>query len=420
MAKNQLIKVICFEREIGTLGYDEDRNTSFFQYAPDFLQEGYLDLFPLIMRKHKEVQVFKQYAGETFRSLPPCIADSLPDLFGNLVFKTWLESNHRSFEQLSPLEQLAYVGNRGMGALEYEPNKALPKNTTIDIGEMAEIVQLVLDNKNGAGGEALDHESLINIFKIGTSAGGARPKILVSQNRESGKIIAGDLAHSADYDHYLIKLGLEEGIGYSREVLEYVYYLTAKAAGIEMMASKLVDDRHFATLRYDRLDGQKVHVLTACGMTGWDFKDPKVSSYENLFDLCLHLKLPHRDIEALYRRMVFNIVFSNNDDHLKNHSFRFDQLKGDWGLAPAYDITYSLNPLITYTRSSRALSILGKRTEIDVNNLLKMADLYTIKNAKGVINEVVACSAYWEETALSFNIPERVRTAIVRTFNLFQ
>lgn len=416
MAKNNLISLRAFDMEIGKIGYESDRNASFFQYHPEFLKdENYLDLFPLI-RKLPQTQVFDRYNNETFRGLPPMIADSLPDMFGNMVFKAWLERNNKTFRQISVLEQLAYVGRRGMGALEYVPSKDLPANTTINIDEMAEVARPVLENKMGAGGEALDHTSLVNIFKIGTSAGGAGPKILVSEHKQTGKIIPGDLEYSDDYHHYLVKLGVEEGLSYSKELIEYSYYLTATSLGIEMMPSKLIGGKHFATLRYDRRFGQKVHVLTACGMAGWDFKDPKVSSYENLFDLALYLKLPHQDIEAIFRRMAFNVIFANHDDHLKNHSFSFSPDENKWRLAPAYDITYSLNPLLNFTRAQRALSINGKRVDIKLQDLLVIADRYTIKNPKGVIRELQDGIGLWVKFAGELGVPERVVNAIREAF----
>jgi serine/threonine-protein kinase HipA len=417
MAKNNLIRVHAFNSEVGRIGYDENRGASFFQYNPEFLKdENYLNLFPLIFRKQPHTQVFDRFNMETFRGLPPMIADSLPDMFGNLIFKAWLGNNNKTFGQISALEQLAYVGQRGMGALEYFPSKDLPGNTTINIDEMVRVVRLVLENKLRAKGEGLDHASLVNIFKIGTSAGGARPKIVVSENKATGQIIPGDLEYSDDYLHYLIKLGIDDDLPYSRELIEYAYYLTATSLGIVMMGTKLVDGQHFATLRYDRQGGKKIHALTACGLAGWDYKDPKVSSYENLFDLALYIKVPHADIEAIFRRMVFNVIFTNNDDHLKNHSFTFSESENKWHLAPAYDLTYSLNPLLTYTRTPRALSINGKRIDLRESDLLVLADKYTIKNPKGVIREIQDGIDLWIKNAGDLDIPEKVLRAITRSF----
>jgi serine/threonine-protein kinase HipA len=241
---------------------------------------------------------------------------------------------------------------------------------------------------------------------MGTSAGGARPKILVSEHKETGLLKAGDLEYSEDYNHYLIKLSVDEG--YSKEKVEFVYYQIAQSLGVEMMPSKLIDDKHFATLRFDRQNGEKQHILTASGMSGWDFKKPEHSSYENLFKLAVDLRLPHKDIEQLFKRMVFNIVFCNIDDHLKNFSFIYNAEKDRWNLAPAYDLTYPLDALKNYTRMSRAMSVSGKRTDIKREDLLKIADLFTIKNPNAVIETVLSATELFKPLSDKQNIPTKV------------
>jgi serine/threonine-protein kinase HipA len=344
------------------------------------------------------------------------IVDSLPDVFGNIIFKKWMESGSKEFNQISVIEQLAYVADRGMGALEYRPSKELPQSSSIDLTEIITVLKEVLQAKDEQHESTLNHDSLLNIFKIGSSAGGARPKILISEHKTTGEIIPGDLNHSSEYNHYLIKLHLDDELDYSREVIEYCYYLTAKHLGITMMPSKLIEQKHFATLRFDRQNDQKKHVLTATGLTGWDFQSPKDSSYENLFELALFLKVPYRDIEELFKRMVFNVVFFNTDDHLKNHSFIYDEDQDKWNISPAYDITYSLNPLMNYTRTSRALSINGKRVDITLEDVLTIAETFTIKNPKKVIKEIQDAIAYWIEQAHELNLPTQIVQSIQRDF----
>jgi serine/threonine-protein kinase HipA len=186
-----------------------------------------------------------------------------------------------------------------------------------------------------------------------------------------------------------------------------------------MMPSKLIEQKHFATLRFDRQNGQKKHVLTATGLTGWDYQSPKDSSYENLFELALFLKVPHRDMEELFKRMVFNVVFFNSDDHLKNHSFIYNEEQDKWNISPAYDITYSLNPLLNYTRTSRALSINGKRIDITLADVLTIAESYTIKNAKKVVQEIQASISYWTDQANELNLPAHIVQSICRDFVRF-
>jgi serine/threonine-protein kinase HipA len=414
MARDKIIDVIAFGQEIGKLGYDIDQGKSFFQYNPEFLESGqYSKLFPFIFKRTKPAQVFTEYQQNTFQGLPPMIADSLPDTFGNIIFQEWLTA--RRIQKVTPLEQLAYVADRGMGALEYKPVKELPNTTSINIDDVISILEKVLKLKDDTSGASLDELSLLNVFKIGTSAGGARPKILISEHKETEEIIAGDRETNEDYNHYLIKLHLDDSDGYNKEKVEYAYYLLARDAGINMMPSKLIDNKHFATLRYDRQHGEKQHVLTVTGLTGWDFKSqPENSSYENVFKVALGLEVPHKDLQQLFKRMVFNVVFRNVDDHLKNHSFIYNKESDSWNLAPTYDLTYALNPLFTFKTTSRALSINGKRTEITLKDLLTIAEEFAIKNPKGIVEEVLGLIPKWINVAEGLEIPEKIVDKINR------
>lgn len=419
MANHDFIKVFCFDTEIGTLGWDENRSASLFQYHADFLaSEKHLHLIPntRIIRRLKGVQLFRNFGGETFRGLPPMFADSLPDMFGNIIFKSWLEKNNRDFEKISVIEQLAYVANRGMGALEYKPKKDIPASTIIDLEAIVEVLKSVLELKGKTSAKEMNHEALLNIFKIGTSAGGARPKILIAESKRDGSIAPGDIKSSAGYEHYLVKLNLDAELGFNREIIEYAYYLTATHCGIQMMGSKMIDNRHFATKRFDRLGGEKIHVLTASGITGWDFKDPVQSSYENLFELALYMKLPHVEIEELFRRMVFNVVFANNDDHLKNHSFVYDRQNDCWHLSPAYDLTYSLNPLINFKKTARALSINNKRMDIQLEDIKGIARQYTIKNSLQIIEEIQHGIPFWQDCVHELQVPKKIIDSIANDF----
>ena len=416
MAVDKTIIVTAFGIEIGKLGYDINQRKCLFQYNPEFLESGlYSNMFPYIFRRVKPVQLFNQFEGETFKGLPPMIADSLPDVFGNIIFQEWFASREKSLK-ITPLEQLTYVANRGMGVLEYRPVKELPKSSNIDIEEMVQVLVKVLKLKAETTAEDLSDLSLLNIFKIGTSAGGARPKILVSEHKKSGAIIAGDNVYSDEYNHYLVKLYMNEEGSYNREKVEYAYYLLAQQIGIDMMPSKLIDDKHFATLRYDRQNCEKQHVLTVSGLTGWDFKEPENSTYENVFKLALALKVPHKDLQQLFKRMVFNLVFRNVDDHLKNHSFIYNKEKNNWNLSPAYDLTYTLNPLLHFTKTSRALSVNNKRQGIVLKDVLTLASEYVIKHPKGIVEEVQELTTNWNEIATMVGIPEKIIKAIEADF----
>ena len=418
MVSNEIISIFFKGIEIGKISFDLDRNFSSFQYNPSFLDSGKYDkLFPYLISKTNQVQVFSNYAGETFRSLPPMIADSLPDYFGNIIFKEWLESAHRDFSKISVLEQLTYVANRGMGALEYQPVKELPSNQLFSINEITAILKEVLHLKTSTNQEKMNDTALLNIFRIGTSAGGARPKILVSEHKLTGEIIPGDIEFSADYSHYLVKLNLDDADRFNREIIEFIYYELAVSIGITMMPSKLIENKHFATLRFDRINGEKKHVLTVSGLTGWDFKKAENSSYENIFQLAVDLGVVQKEINQLFKRLVFNVVFANTDDHLKNFSFIYNDLKNTWNLAPAYDLTYPLNPLVNYTRISRALSINGKRQNISRNDLLQVAKDFSIKNPNSIIDKMTNSIPLFKEKALLFGIPTTIIYRIESDFS---
>lgn len=421
MAKNEIISVFCFDVEIGRLGFDVDQSKSSFQYNPEFLDSGrFKNIFPPtgILKRTSQTQVFDRFNNETFRGLPPMIADSLPDYFGNVVFKNWLELNDKNFRQISVIEQLAYVGDRGMGALEFHPNKSLPHTTSINLEEIIGVLNEVLDVKKAAHDKVLNHEALLNMFKMGSSAGGARPKVLIAEHQTTGEIMPGDITYSADYNHYLVKLDLGEEQDYSREKVEYCYYQTAEQLGISMMPSKLINDKHFATERFDRVNGQKKHVLTPTGLTGWDFRESTNSSYENVFKLAVFLKIPHKEVEELFKRMVFNLVFCNTDDHLKNHAFIYDEKADSWNLSPAYDLTYALNPLMNYKKVSRALSVNNKRIEINRDDVMKIAEDYTIKSPKGIIQEVQQSISFLKERMIEKEISKHIIESMVEDFNM--
>ncbi len=421
MATNTLIDIMIFGIEIGKLGYDIDQRKCYFQYNPEFLESGqYEKIFPYVFKRIKQTQVFSQFEGQTFRGLPPMIADSLPDMFGNIIFKEWFEANNKGFDKITPLEQLAYVANRGMGALEYRPVVNIPENTTINLKEILEVLKEILDVKKSTAEKNLSSAALLNIFKIGSSAGGACPKILISEHKETKEIIPGDIVYSAEYNHWLVKLCIDEEEGYNKEKVEYAYYLLTQKAGIQMMHSQLIENRHFATLRYDRQNGEKQHVLTASGLTGWDFMKPDDGSYENLFRLAIDLKVQHKDLQELYRRMIFNVVFANFDDHLKNHSFIYHKTNDVWSLGPAYDITYPFNLNLNILRKSRALAINNKRTNITIEDVLLIADSFSIKNPTGIIQEVQNAIDDWTSITKDLDIPEFVKEGILKEWQPFE
>ncbi len=410
------IKVFIFSIEVGTLAYDKTRAISYFQYNNDYLASGlYKNIFPFILQRIGQTQVFREFQEYTFRGIPPVFADSLPDDFGNQIFNRWVKEKGIDKKELSPILQLAYVSNRGMGALEYFPGKKLPKATKINLNVIVDVLKQVLDVKLDQKEVELNDLGLLNIFKIGTSAGGARPKVIVSEHKKKGTLLAGDLEYNDSYNHYLVKLGMGTD-GYSRELVEYGYYQLACESGLHMMLSKMIDGKHFATLRYDRIDGEKKHVLTATGISGYNFQNPEVSSYENVFEIAHNLNLPSADMDALYRRMVFNYVFHNTDDHLKNHSFIYEKESDRWRIAPSYDINFALNALAKWSDAPHSLSLNGKRNNITKSDLLLLAKSYSIKRPKKIIEEICSSIPRWKDIALNLDIPKQVYQSIADEF----
>ncbi len=410
--ENEAVTVKIFGREVGKLAAEPDNDRVIFQYRDGYFRD-LPNIFPFVIKKTDRPQMFKGAENRPFRGLPSVIADSLPDDFGNMLFNDWLKRRGKEPGSLSPLEQLTYISDRGMGALEYYPAKDIPEAGSMKLEEIIGILDRVILSKREGTQPDLNEAALFNIFRMGTSAGGARPKLIISRNKVTGEIAPGDIHTSNEWGHYLVKLHLEHvDTDYNRARVEYAYYLLARHCGIKMSPSMMVGEQHFATSRFDRSDGKKRHVLTASGIAGWDFHDPFVSSYTDLFQLAVALKVPHRDIGELFRRMVFNVVMANGDDHLKNHSFIYREESDAWELAPGYDINYPLNALNKYGSVPRALMINRKRRGIERADLMGLAKKYSVKAGERIIDQVIEGAMEWERFADEALVPEKVAMAI--------
>lgn len=398
-----ILNITLFGKEIGRLGYDNNKRCSYFQYNPDYLENKSANCIPFIIKKSADAQSFPQFEGKAFRGLPPMFADSLPDVFGNHLFQAWLSIQGKP-TQLDTLEQLTYVGNRGIGAWEYEPANKIEAPSSFRISDMAQLLSEIVDEKEQINPQLTNTEGLMNLFRMGTSAGGMRPKILVARHRKTNQLMPGDLLYGPHHDYLLAKLNLDNDPSHPKETIEFIYANIAKEIGIEMMPCELWEGQHFVTHRFDRQNNQKQHVLTASGLTGWDYQNPEDSSYENLFKLAIALKIPLSELQQLFRRMTFNVAFNNIDDHLKNHSFMYHYETYKWHLAPAYDLTYALNPKLKFHKVSRALSINGKREQIQRTDMLKIAELFNIDDAETIITEVTSGQTLWSELAFKHHI----------------
>lgn len=387
--------IYLWDYKMGALAEDDSGRIT-FEYTPEFIASG-INPSPVFVSPQKgRVYEFGQLPYETFKGLPGFVADSLPDKFGTSIINRWLAENGRAPDSYTTIERLLYQGTRSMGALRFEPQirKDLDKLAKIEIEGLVKAASEVLDNRKALNVNlSLDEEALLTILRVGTSAGGARAKAVVAFNRETGDLLSGQLDVPEGYEHFLLKLDgvYPESPGQLGQTkhfgcIEYAYYKMALDCGIEMTESTLIPDgdrNHFMTKRFDRIGNHRVHMVSLCGMGHLDFNNPVSWSYEQLFGVMRFLHLPASQIEEAYRRMVFNVVGTNQDDHTKNFSFLLDTDK-IWKLSPAYDMTYAKGS--GYTKQHQ-MSINGKRLDIKKEDLQAVARQVSI--SKGKANEII-------------------------------
>jgi len=389
------LRVTYLGQFVGVCDFNPENKKVFFQYSPDFLTSG-IELSPLLLPLDNRVFEFdeKTYNPQTFKGLPPMIADSLPDDFGNKMFVQWLTENNISQNALNPLEKLCYVGKRGIGALEYAP--AFEQNTgnsDINIANLLDVANAVYFKKENETIPLNDyHQSLSTLLRIGSSVGGARAKALIAINEDTQEIKAGDILQEGNFKYYLIKFdGLNAGKeiepnGYG--ILEYIYHKMAMDAGIEMTDCKLFTENgrsHFLTERFDRKNGRKIHIQTLCAMTGVDFRQPNLIDYNDIFRILHLLKTDYGEKEQLFKRMVFNALAFNHDDHTKNFSFMYEN--GKWKLSPAYDLIFAYDPE-NYWLKNHNININGKKHHVVKEDILAVGENFGIKKAEKIIYDI--------------------------------
>lgn len=408
---NKYAEVFLWGTRIGVVSYEDDEKYTRFEYDKDFIRSG-IELSPIVMPLNNRVYSFPTLNKETFKGLPGLLAESLPDRFGDKVFQSWLQINNRSLEDFSPIERLCYIGKRGMGALEYVPSTG-PLNDEqekIEINKMVEIASKILSNRKDLHLNENDI-NYANLLKFSTSAGGARAKAIISWNKETGEILSGQIANKKNFDYWIIKFdGLDnngdkdvvDSKGYTN--VEYAYYLMAKDAGININECRLLNDNglnHFMTLRFDRerISGNKIHMLSLGGLAHFDYNAPRSCSYEMAANICLRLGIGNDEICELFRRMVFNVLAVNNDDHVKNISFLMDK-KGVWSLAPAYDLSFSYKQ-DSYWVSEHQMTVNGISKDITYEDMLACAESMNINKTKAIsiINKVKEVVSNWDKYA---------------------
>lgn len=412
-------------QRIGAVAWDPDRELGYFEYDHNFRNSG-IAVAPLRMPAGSRIYAFPELRGtSTFKGLPGLLADSLPDRYGNDLINIWLARNGRPEGSLNPVELLCFIGNRGMGALEFEPSTLPARAATSDIelsGLISTTMQLLESREQFEA--HTDHgmqDVLLDILKMGTSAGGARPKAIIAYNETTGTIRSGQTLQEPGYEHWLIKFdGVNDtqfGASYGYGRVEMAYYQMATAAGITMAESRLIaegDRAHFMTKRFDRKNGhEKIHMQTFCAIAHYDFNRITSYSYEQLFQTMRALKLSYAEAEQLYRRMVFNVLARNCDDHTKNFAFLMSP-DGQWQLAPAYDICHAYRPDSEWV-SQHNLSINGKRKNFDRDDLLLIGKQHNIRRPEHVLAEVREVVARWMDYAAACKVEEKLADAIDRT-----
>jgi serine/threonine-protein kinase HipA len=417
-----------WNKRVGAIAWDTNNRLASFEYDPAFLNHNW-NIAPLTMPiqgAFGKVFSFPELRGTaTFKGLPGMLADVLPDRYGNSLINAWLAKNGRPADSMNPIELLCFIGKRGMGALEFEP--VLPKSNTsatkIELENLIQVAQKILSGRQDfvthLSGE--EEKALSDVLKMGTSAGGARAKAVITYNERSGEIRSGQADAPKGFTHWLLKFdGISDSQlgtthGYGR--VEMAYYLMALDCGIQMMESRLLEENdraHFITRRFDRdpVKG-KLHVQSFCALRHFDFNEINAYSYEQLFETMRLLRLPYSDAEQLFRRMVFNVLAKNCDDHTKNFSFIMEP-DGSWKLSPAFDICYAYRPGSIWV-NQHSMSINGKREHITRADLLAAAKNMHIKKANGVIQQINEVVSKWKGYATETKVQPALRNSIAKT-----
>lgn len=401
---------------VGAVTWDGKRNLADFQFDKKFLEKNW-DLSPIKMPISNGDRIYsfpellpsKDNTEDTFKGLPGLLADSLPDKYGNLLIDKWLAQNGRAPNSMNPVEKLCFIGNRGMGALEFEPSQIKAgKNTfSIEIKSLVEIAQKMLLDREHFGTDLKEDEqhAMKEILKIGTSAGGARPKAVIAFNEKTKEVRSGQTNAPSGFSHWLIKLdgvsGAQFGESHGWGRIEYAYYLMAKACSIEMMQCELLEENgraHFMTQRFDREgNSTKHHIQTLSGIQHFDYSNLYAFSYEQVFQTMRILRLKYPEAEQMFRRMVFNVLATNCDDHTKNFSFRLKK-DANWELSPAYDVCYAFDPTNAWV-NQQSLSVNGKHRDIDKRDLMTIGKVNNIKKGEKIIDEINETVKNWSDFA---------------------
>ncbi len=433
----EVIKVDYQDNLVGAVSFDTKKGLGSFEYDPGFVKKG-VELSPIKMPLASRIYNFPGLDFNTFKGLPGLIADSLPDDFGNAVLNAWVAGQGRSPGDITPLQRLQYTGKRGMGALEYAPAtqlRSLNASQQVEIQSLVSIAQEILDSRGDFEVELKqngqdDREAMMSLLSVGMSAGGARPKAVLAFNKDFTQVRSGQANVPTGFTHYLMKFdGVSEHnkhketfgdpLGYG--AMEFVYHLMAKKCNVDMMPCHLLHEgnrRHFITERFDRIRNKKEHVQTLNGLAHVDYKKPGSFSYAELFGIARQLKLSALEAEQLFKRMTFNIVARNHDDHSKNFAFILE--KDKWSLAPAYDLAYSYKPGSKWV-NSHWMSLNGKRdnfTRSDFYSLEKLSPIFNKRKIDDIIDKTIEHVSTWRQLAQKWEVPKTLLDEIQENLRL--
>jgi serine/threonine-protein kinase HipA len=428
-----IAEVRLWGRTIGAVSTREGRDDAAFQYTPEFAASG-IEVAPITLPLSRGVYEFPELPRTTFRGLPGLLADSLPDTFGNTLIDAWLATEGRTAESFDAVERLCYTGTRGMGALEFAPalGPKPRKATTIAVDALVRLASDILSHRthlHGSFAGAAKKAALADLLRVGTSAGGARAKAVIAWNPQTNEVRSGQIAAGDGFEYWLLKFDgvagnkdkeLEDPKGYG--AIEYAYHLMARTAGLTMSECRLLEEhgrRHFMTRRFDRLaSGEKLHMQSLGALAHFDFNRPGAYACEQALLTIRRLGLPMADVEEQFRRMVFNIVARNQDDHVKNIAFLMDK-QGQWSLAPAFDVTYSFNPSGAWT-ATHQMTLNGKRDGFAMADIRAAARSATMKRgrAEAIVDAVRSAVRRWPEFAAAGRVPDAVRDRIQRVHRL--
>ena len=421
MSITTLSNVFIWDSLVGTVGWDSALHIAFFEYDAKFKKQE-MELAPLMMPlSGQRVYSFPNLSEETYQGLPGLLADSLPDYFGNTVINAFLRARGRAENSFDPVEKLCYIGKRGMGALEFKPALSrVRKSQKVNVNALSLLAAEIM-RKRESFKVSMDDENTAfhDILQVGSSAGGARPKAVIAWNPETNEVFSGQVDAPTGCDYWLLKFDSpKDGKSYGR--IEYAYYLMAKAVGIQMSECRLLEDHdcaHFMSKRFDRAAGQKLHMQTLCAMRHLDYNDPVANSYEQAFDTMEKLKLLPDEKSQLFRRMVFNVVVRNHDDHTKNISFLMTR-DGVWHLAPAYDMAWAYKPGSKWT-GQHQMSINGKRDGFDAEDLIAVARHIDISKPQEIIDTVCETAQAFGDFAKDAGVPDDIVNQMLPEFRTY-